>query len=63
MTGDTNNRRAERRLRRRANHLRCEANNKLQPLADALRRRASELELEAAILGQQLRPIPLRTGR
>ncbi len=60
MTGDTNSRRTERRLRRRANHLRHEANNKLQPLADALRRRASELELEAAILGQQPRPIPLR---
>ena len=60
MTGETNNRQLMIRLRRRARHLRREANNKLQPLAAALRRRAAELELEAAILEQQLRPIPVR---
>ncbi len=49
-----------RRLRRRARQLRKDANLRLAPLAEALRRRAAELELEAAILDQRLRPIPVR---
>lgn len=48
-----------RRLRSRAERLRRDAALGLQPLAEALRRRAAELELEAAILDQRLRPIPL----
>ncbi len=50
-----------RRLRRRARQLRVDANLRLRPLAEALRRRASELELEAAILDQRIRPIPVTT--
>ena len=50
-----------RRLRRRARRLRDDAQAKLEPLADALRRRAAELELQAAILDGRLRPIPVET--
>ena len=57
---DEHPRTAARRLRRRARQLRDDANQRLQPLGDALRRRAAELELEAAVLDQRLVPIPVR---
>ena len=54
-----------RRLRARARRLRRDANIRLAPLADALRRRAAELELQAFVLDNvSLRPalIPVRTS-
>jgi hypothetical protein len=54
-----------RRLRARAKQLRRDASNRLAPLADALRRRAAELELQAFVIDHSsLHPalIPVRTS-
>ena len=44
------------RLQNRASRLRCESNGALSPLADAMRRRASELEFAAHILNEVTAP-------
>lgn len=48
-------------LRSRARQLRRDANVRLAPLADALRRRAAELELQAFVLDNTL--VPARVPR
>jgi len=45
-----------RRLRLRARRLRRQARHSMSPVAGALNRRASELELEAYLVEQRLRP-------
>ena len=50
-----------RRLRARARQLRRDADVRLAPLADALRRRAAELELQAHVLDNTLVPIPVKS--
>lgn len=47
-------------LRARARRLRRDANMRLAPLADALRRRAAELELQAQLLDNLLIPVPVK---
>jgi hypothetical protein len=49
-------------LRSKAGQLRKDARSLLAPVADAFRRRAAELELEAFLLEQQLVPATVPAG-